>query len=141
MRWYLRITVSVLSLAICVSLVCLWLRSYHSKDYVTGPLPGTRSWGLLSHRGKLVLAIHNYKMPWSFHPKSVEDLGFDQLTLFRPRPPLPGIVLPYWLFVFSSGILALIPWVEHVKWRFSVRTLLIAITMVAVALGLVVLLK
>ena len=45
-------------------------------------------------------------------------------------------ILPL-VFRVSSATLAAVPWI-HARWRFSLRTLLIATTLVAVVLGLVV---
>jgi hypothetical protein len=42
------------------------------------------------------------------------------------------IRVPHWFLVVMSSLVASIPWLA---WRFSVRTLLIAITLVAVGLG------
>jgi hypothetical protein len=59
------------------------------------------------------------------------------------KPPFGGappnaykeLVLPYWLVFFSVAALASAPWIH---WRFSLRTLLIAMTLVAILLGLIV---
>src|SRR6476469_5066865 len=47
-------------------------------------------------------------------------------------------VLPYWFLVSLSVIFAVGPWIRQLRWRFSLRTLLIATTLVAVVLGLIV---
>jgi hypothetical protein len=52
--------------------------------------------------------------------------------------PASGIMLPHWAVVVFFGSLAILPWMPHVRWRFSLRTLLIATTLVAVVLGLAV---
>ena len=49
-----------------------------------------------------------------------------------------GWLLPYWVIVFSAAACASMPWLP---WRFSLRTLLIATTLVAVVLGLIVWLR
>jgi hypothetical protein len=46
-----------------------------------------------------------------------------------------AIQVPHWLLVVTSGLMAAMPWLP---WRFSLRTLLIATTLVAVVLGLIV---
>jgi hypothetical protein len=46
-----------------------------------------------------------------------------------------GIALPYWLLVITFAATTTLPWL---RWRFSLRTLLIATTLVAIVLGLVV---
>jgi hypothetical protein len=49
-----------------------------------------------------------------------------------------GAMFPYWFLVLVFGGLAISPWTTRPKLRFSLRTLLIATTLVAVALGLIV---
>ena len=48
-----------------------------------------------------------------------------------------AIVVPHWLAASISAALAVIPWTSQ-KWSFSLRTLLIAITLIAVVLGVAV---
>ncbi len=42
---------------------------------------------------------------------------------------------PYWFLTPALAMLAVIPWAQQNRWRFSVRTLLIATAVVAVLLG------
>ena len=44
---------------------------------------------------------------------------------------------PYWLAVLLVGMSASLPWLSLLPKRFSLRTLLIATTLLAVALGLI----
>lgn len=48
-----------------------------------------------------------------------------------------GPIVPFWFLVVLCGVLAAVPWFKP-AWRFSLRTLLIVITLVALVLGLVV---
>jgi hypothetical protein len=48
-----------------------------------------------------------------------------------------GLAIPYWLILACTTTLAALPWLRWSK-RFSMRTLLIALTAVAVVLGLIV---
>jgi hypothetical protein len=48
------------------------------------------------------------------------------------------IVVPFWLPVLATGATGAAACVPWIRWRFSLRTLLIATTLVAVALGVVV---
>jgi hypothetical protein len=45
------------------------------------------------------------------------------------------VTVQYWLLAITSAVLARVPWVP---WRFGLRTVLIAMTLVAVALGIAV---
>ena len=49
--------------------------------------------------------------------------------------PFPYVCFPHWFPVLLFALLAAAPWI---KWRFSVRTLLIATGLVAVILGVAV---
>jgi hypothetical protein len=47
------------------------------------------------------------------------------------------VVVPHWFLILISAFIAAVPWLTRLR-RFSLRTLLIAITLVAVGLGIVV---
>jgi len=49
-----------------------------------------------------------------------------------------GVGIDMMLTVVLSPVLAAGPWIRDFNWRFSLRTLLIAMTLVAVGLGLIV---
>ena len=53
----------------------------------------------------------------------------------RSQPDIAGVFVPNKFLVLLSAIVAALPWIH---WRFSLRTLLIATTLVAVALGLII---
>jgi hypothetical protein len=60
------------------------------------------------------------------------------LLLVVDRPPMWSTafqVVPFWLLVLTCGLISVIPWP---RWHFSLRTLLIATTLVAAGLGLLV---
>jgi hypothetical protein len=59
-----------------------------------------------------------------FRPK------FDKWQSGLPRPT--RIRLPYWLLALIAAILGALPWL---RWRFSLRTMLIGMTVVAALLG------
>ena len=62
-------------------------------------------------------------------------LGFGRAN---PKAGASITIVPFWfpMFLFATGgVAAAAPWI---KWRFSVRTLIIATTLVAVVLGIVV---
>lgn len=47
------------------------------------------------------------------------------------------LVIPYWFPTFLCGIAVAAPWIAE-RWRFRLRSLLIATTLVAVVLGVIV---
>jgi hypothetical protein len=71
--------------------------------------------------------------------EGLEVLWFDNLDRFEffrpPREPYYSrqLVCPHWLLIAGFTAVAVAPWIH---WRFSLRTLLIATTLVAVGLGL-----
>jgi hypothetical protein len=56
--------------------------------------------------------------------------------VFYDVPPCTGVIVPYWFLVLFSGVIAVVP---HLHWQpqFSMRTLLIVMTLAAMLLGLV----
>jgi hypothetical protein len=57
--------------------------------------------------------------------------GFRTYDLYGVRL----INVPHWFLILGASTVAIAPWI---RWRFSLRTLLIAATVVAVGLGLLV---
>ena len=51
-------------------------------------------------------------------------------------PPYPGITIPAWMPTMLIAAVATAPWIDRLRWRFSLRTLLIATTIIAVVLGI-----
>jgi hypothetical protein len=48
------------------------------------------------------------------------------------------LVCTYWIPTLLTTALSVVPWLGKIRWRYSLRTLLIATTLVAVVLGLIV---
>jgi hypothetical protein len=51
--------------------------------------------------------------------------------------PVTALITPHWHPALLCAALAVIPWISR-SWRFSLRTLLIAMTLAAAGLGLIV---
>jgi hypothetical protein len=127
----LRIAWSVFWGLACVLLIALWVRSYSWYDF-------TQSGGITSANGKLHLGrtvtITRYA-DYSPSPQQLIENRFGMLSITSAGvtavPSGGGITIPYWLLQVPVLVLAAAPWK-----RFSVRTLLIAITLVAVVLGI-----
>jgi hypothetical protein len=148
---YLRIAVSALSLTACVLLVALWVRSYWKREVLCyGGLPYRKSARILeSTDGELNFSnmystLSEYTGRWLFTPVSPPKLfratrhSFAGIG-FNPNPsPYWSVTIPYWLPVILCAALAVAPWIRLQRWRFSLRTLLIATTLVAAALGVIV---
>jgi hypothetical protein len=126
----LRIAFSATCLIACVQLIALWVRSYWRWDYIQSPF-GSKGWLLSSLHGKLGC----YAGPPS--------AGFTEWRYFCDRidDPKDEIYLPR-IFSLPDGfsvlvftVLAAVPWLPWLRWRFSLRTLLIATTLIALVLG------
>ncbi len=65
-------------------------------------------------------------------PEPTTIVGFG---LYRTNPPGISLYVPYWFLVLLSAAFAAVPWFPYSR-RFSLRTLLILVTLLAVALGL-----
>jgi hypothetical protein len=136
----LRIAWSVGCGIACVLLIVLWVRSYWRLDAVD-----VANWyEIESVYGEIVVLKYGSAIalvdPWSYHSFVTTDemgaghwvttLGFN----CSETPVGLRIVFPHWFPIFMSILSAAIPWI---RWRFSLRTLLIATTLVVV-LGLIV---
>jgi len=154
---YLRIAVTVLSLTACVLMLALWMDSYRSVRFLN-----TRYYRLQlmagSFRGAVGIDVNTNQTSsgpgtkpmvyWHFstHPSSKRNHGLvtDRLRVisflgFRWVCTANSYEadLPFWFLTLLPAATSALPWI-HWSRRFSLRTLLIATTLVALALGLVV---
>jgi hypothetical protein len=143
-----RIVASVFFAAVTVSLCVLWVRSFWWVNWVQ--VDGTSGKG-----GHIAIGIS--KGEAVFQWMSLPDFGncdirvgsreatagteFDRAWLgflITSRPYLL-VVCPFWFLVLSFGMLAIIAMQDSRRlWRFSLRTMFIATTLLAAVLGLVV---
>jgi hypothetical protein len=144
----LRIAFSAGCGVLCLMLIALWVRSYWWTDTLIGPFPVGYDFNLASIQGQFGLAVspHGmidrmqllsevYEPPTKgrlfAHPASNPDFGFS----FGTQSLGFIVVAPAWFMMLICGIIAIAPWLP---WRFSLRTVLIATTVIAVGLGLIV---
>ncbi len=130
----LRIAWTVICGIACMLLIALWARSYWWADFVQP----WRAHSVVSVQGtlfvdkKIVLETSSTNIPAGlvetnrFFAYSLQTQQFD----FFPQSS--GLAVPYWLIAASTAALAVAPWLP---WRYSLRTLLIATTLIAVVLG------
>jgi hypothetical protein len=150
-----RIAFLALCGIVCVLLIVLWVHSYWCRDVIFAQHPAWGSISVVSLQSKvswivgrqrptrrkphfemrsipIALAIAEME---GMEPALPEGRSASSFTIERWRDSF-GMVLPYWFLILSVVVLAAIPWLPLSK-RFSLRTLLIAITIVAVVLGIV----
>jgi hypothetical protein len=70
---------------------------------------------------------------WMANPQYLNRVRFG-IT----RNPNLAIIVPCWLLTATSAALSILPWLPWIRCKFSLRTLLIATTLAAVGLGLIV---
>jgi hypothetical protein len=132
---YLHIAVTALCLTACVLLVALWVRSYSWIDSAT--LFGKYS--IASFRGDIlfnrpmVLTYSGPTPPRLSPPRygiTSIPAGQSGLIIFEG-----GWAIPHWLSILPMIAIGMSSWF---RWHFSLRTLLIATTLIAVGLAVVV---
>ena len=135
----LRIAWSVVWGLAAVLLIALWVRSYQTCDRtsMTSHLFGVSTEGAFIvawtddlRYQRFFMTLMNYPSRTSIEPQK-GFLGF----LSDWHSDLWYVQTPYWFLVALGVILAAAPWLPR---RFTLRTLLIATTLVAVLLGLIV---
>jgi hypothetical protein len=130
-----------------VLLIMLWVRSYWWTDSIWRytPTGGTR---IDSSYGKIIVKVASVtgKVPAVVvDTKSVKntlttEAAYFRMTfyvgfLFRHNAIGFDLFVPYWFLASAFATVATVPWI---RCRFTVRTLLIATTLVALVLGLAV---
>ncbi len=161
MRFFkLRIAWSVGWAILCVLLCMLWSRSYwwvdryfHSlsakfliiqsweEDLTLGFSSPTNGWDVpedIRWWGVENIMQMEHHVNYTTYTSYEDDASLftKMIRPFRTEPHF-GVVVPSWFVVGVSAGLALVPWIRHLSWRFSLRTLLISMAIVAVVMGLV----
>lgn len=135
----LRWIVAVTCLLATACLAILWMRSFDVGDEV-GYVTKRYYWEAVSVRGALELRYtpqRNDAGGWFFMPYNLDQSRPDS---YFPSPELnlrnwsPSIVAPYWLLVAAGGITGL-GLLSHWPFRFSLRMMAIAATMIVIMLA------
>jgi len=152
---YLRIAFSATSLVACVLLIALCVRSYRSDDHLLVTVFGNREVQASSIIGRM--AVVTFRSPvsrsvWRVESRAMSTGRRQQEEVLRQEqrrfniyfaqnnPAIYGVAVPHWFPVLVLAALAAAPWIRWSR-RFSLRTLLIATTLVAVVLGIFVVLS
>ena len=149
----LRIAWSVAWGIIAVLLCVLWVRSYWWQEHFVRINSSNRYLTLGHCYGAMYLRAGDPKPSdlraypirdkWYTYrseamPHRAEKFFLKPKAQSGPQPGLRGIHLPHWVLVILCCAVSGFPWLST---RFSLRTLLIATTLVAVVLGLIVWLR
>ena len=141
----LRIAWSVGCGIACLLLIVLWVRSHGAEDRLTGNFAGSHWFRVYSSHGCLVYYVPGTPGPpsmYAWQPNfgsefwlEASDVRIASVPRVRLHREEDWITLPYWFLVGLCAVVAAAPWL---RWRFTLRTLLIAMTLVALVLGLAV---
>lgn len=156
-----RIGFSVCCGVLCLLLIGMWVRSYWRFERISTQPPNTalvepvvesllgRVWFIWPQYGigmswwefssvRPEDYFHVKSLDYVYRPKDVLGFGIGYYTQW-------GFCVPHWFLAGACVALAAVPWIrwssipwEKWSWRFSLRTLLIFTTLVALVLGLVV---
>jgi len=140
-----RLAAVVLFCLACAFVVTLWARSYRAEDRASGYYSKSTGVRLYSSRGWLVCSKNNnQKYPWTLELGSDYWLepGDSRLQFSIPSNFFRGaafstISIPHSCALVACIAMAAIAWPRK-SYRFSLRSLLIAMTLIAIVLGLVV---
>jgi hypothetical protein len=133
----LRIAWSVLCGIACVLLCVLWVRSYWWSD-------GAKVYHAPQRMAQLKsmgAAVHAYVGHYSGSESGLRIFSVPLSRIHQYAPfdwqPLPElrVSVPHYALLIALGTVSAVPWI---RWRFSLRTLLIVTTLIAVVLGLIV---
>jgi hypothetical protein len=147
---YLRIAWSVGCGIVCLLLIVLWVRSNSKGDAIGGPVSQKLSIEFASVEGYTYVTIwEQSKTAWWYHMYRSGKFYLKTFTkdipavmgakVYEERTPstlhFRGVAIRDWWLILLGGSIGTLPWLPY---SFSLRTLLIATTLVAVLLGLIV---
>jgi hypothetical protein len=131
----IKITWTVVCGIAFMLIVALWVRSYWWVDHIWRVSPNSEL-VLQTAPGTFRMQCNEYvpdqdELGWYYqaHEPVLQYQGF----VWNPAEAL--FAVPIWFICVIFAVLATVPWV---RWRFTLRTLLFAITAVCVVLGLIV---
>jgi hypothetical protein len=144
----LRIAWSVVCGIACVLMIVLWVRSYSLLNFCEMYIGNGKTLHVQTVNGQAALFVLAFNRGWQAGGFSVKSTAssttYEQPVTGRPIPGgvtvnvmglRGGARIPIWVLALVPIFIAPFPWLPS---RFSLRTLLIATTLVAVALGVVV---
>ena len=139
----LRIAVSVVSGICCVLMIVLWVRSYTWWDSYGYRLRPNRGVALNSFAGKTVVTVFNHGNGyWTYEARKLAN-GAPSLIHPVPRVGVGLAVdargtsafVPHWMMGLLMALSCGVPWLRY---RFSLKALLLATTAVALLLALII---
>jgi hypothetical protein len=138
----LRIAWSITWVIACLLLIALWVRSNGRSDSISLPTTGTtiiNSYsGCLTIRGALRKAEYVWSSGWGRRATKMSSLPVQptRSPQWRYSSDESGFIfgMPHWFALLLCCVATALCWL---RWLFSLRTLLIAISVASVSLGVV----
>jgi hypothetical protein len=145
----LRIAWSVAWGVVAVLLCVLWVRSYWWDDIVYRIYPANIETSISSCYGYVFVGHLDLReaddLPTPHPPTALtyicrpaKPFKLKHTFLWLQTPKALNVFVPFWAVILGFIFTAAAPWIGNFPRRFSLRTLLVATTLVAVALGLIV---
>jgi hypothetical protein len=128
----------------CGLVIAFWVRSYRAEDRASGNYSQSTGVRFYSSRGWVVCSKNNnQKYPWSLELGSDYWLqpGDSRLKLAIPSEFFRGaafssISVPHSSLLVACALMAAVSWPRK-SYRFSLRSLLLTITLIGMALGVI----
>jgi hypothetical protein len=144
----LRIAFAIVCTIPCVLMIALWVRSYFCHEGVTILTPivqrGNQCTNIQTFPGVLSIgsgpqlggpAIYDIQY-WGPSETREDDAYYSLVPIHRPEV-IGGYMVRFWFLVLITGAIAAVAWWKRTI-SFSLRTLLIGMTVVAALLGLLI---
>jgi hypothetical protein len=133
----LRIAWSVGWGILCLLVIALWVRSYRWCDIVEGPFIGSSGFQLASQNGDVSCRKYRGSQAgWAISSIEMDvlrtRLGWSPSGFYWNFAIESFVQVPHWFLLCIVATLAAVSWLP---WRFSLRTLLIAMSLIAAVLG------
>jgi hypothetical protein len=136
----LRIAWSVTCCVLCLGQIVRWVRSYRQQERLTRITSDGFINTIVWAKGTLAIVRSDVEggevVGWYYFAFPLA--GTPQVFVFESDQSHTAVAVPIWFLSVFLLALSLAPWLHWLPRRFSLRTLLIATTLVAVMLGLAV---
>src|SRR5262245_36091813 len=142
--WWLRFAASAAFVMLCLLIAASWVRSYWAYDTLTLVQPKTPVYyGVGAAQGVLMFVLPTDKTllakfrewQWQLNTLTFQSIALPTkfgFAFFRDSTEV-DLAVPHWFALLLSAALAALPWL---RFRFSLRTMLIVTTLIALLLAI-----
>lgn len=144
-----RVVISSLFGILCLLMIALWARSYTSGIALFVQISKTRVMLVGSELGGVYFSTADNSSGDRFYEVRTSAVDEQTQNRWKSLPwsarvfqfkvfrglAVTSILLPHSLFVTATLLASIAPWLSYLHWRFSVKTVLIVTTLIALLLG------